>query len=325
MASTREQRRGNWRHSLRVATVGTAVVAAILLVLVLGDRPLSRAAVNYDQLLSSAEATLYYPGAQILEQQASAEGRVNCQVMMAVCAEDDQPAQVATSLVTDASEASIYRWYAWQLAIRGWRLTAKDATGLRRYGRRQGEQFWISIRYDDRLHTSLPYSGQGTLYTMVYEAGGCQGTKVGCDSRDSYPLVLPWESILDRLPKLGHPVTYEILRSRFTSHLYYPDSLLMQTWAVGEGRNPELGYDPAALMSSVLLAENASPKQIRDWYGSNLSAQGWLPAADSGDGTDEYVRGNDERFRLAAGQEGGILPYGERGTFYSIQYLASSH
>ena len=71
--------------------------------------------VTYKDVVSHAEAHLYYPGSRVVSREGGDEERGGLDT-------GRSPAVATTDLATDATMSQVYAWYEGQLKSRGWKL-----------------------------------------------------------------------------------------------------------------------------------------------------------------------------------------------------------
>jgi hypothetical protein len=219
----------------------------------------------------------------------------------------------------------IYSWYAGELASLGWRPTGTDPiNGSRTYGRHAGESFRVEADiYSDYLHTSLPYNGTGMVYSIDYRNGSCPSPKARCVlvGSDAPPSVPGAASASGKA--LVRPASYQELISRLPDNLYFPGAILVGRTVVAEGRNPQLGYDPAGRAETSVVVKGASPDSLAAWFAPRVAADGWQPieSVASSPHTLSFMKPDGEGLQLSFGEVGGALAgYGLQGTPYSLAY-----
>jgi hypothetical protein len=131
-----------------------AAVVALGLLLVLRNQN-----VSYDELISHAEARLYYPGSQVI----SARGVAEEQGL-----DVHTWASFTSELRTDASSPQILSWYERELEGRGWVLRQVDAYAV------PSRVFTMGRREEMRIATS-PDGTYSTTFTIL---------PVGCGDSD---------------------------------------------------------------------------------------------------------------------------------------------
>jgi hypothetical protein len=284
-------------------------------------------AIGYNALISHNEARLYFPGSTVLESQVQVEGPDPCTPGAIGCGVHDLPASAETSLVVDGVPADrIYSWYAGELASLGWRLTGTDPiSASRTYGRHSGESFTIEADiYSDYLHTSLPYNGTGMVYSIDYRFGTCPSPKAGCVLvGSSAPPSVPGDKSAAQAGPPVRPANYQELVSRFPANLYYTGGILMGSTAVAEGRNPQLGFDPAARAETSVVVRGESPASLAAWFAPRVALGGWqrVESVASAENTLAYVKPDGQGLQVTFGEVGGDLKgYGIQGSSYTLAY-----
>lgn len=124
--------------------------------------------VSYKQVSSHPEATLSYPGSQILfpmgagEQRSPSEGVVNA-------------AFAGEVLRVNAPSPAIYDWYKNWMTSHGWHssptLRATTQISVEGYARGSRERFTVAIDNPDALARTIGRpipAGQGTVYEIAY-------------------------------------------------------------------------------------------------------------------------------------------------------------
>jgi hypothetical protein len=110
------------------------------------------------------DASLFYPGSQLLDQGAQGE-----QDRPLAMSNASIPATAVSVLAANASSAQILDWYRLQLEAQGWDDTT-DPTRTSRphldFGR--GSREFMRIEVFGRPPAGIAYTGSGTVYTATY-------------------------------------------------------------------------------------------------------------------------------------------------------------
>ena len=100
--------------------------------------------VTYKDVVSHAEAHLYYPGSRVVSREGGDEERGGLDT-------GRSPAVATTDLATDATMSQVYAWYEGQLKSRGWKLRKTETIdgGYELFTRGTRDVFYISAAPGD--------------------------------------------------------------------------------------------------------------------------------------------------------------------------------
>ena len=116
-------------------------------------------AITYQQVLSRAEAHLYYPGSHVAE----SHGDDAVQTVL----EGNRPAFVQTYLVvSEATRQQVDEWYRTKLTASGWRVDSRTDFGV---GYVRGTREAFDIGFPRVAPGDVPWDGKGTLYVIGYQ------------------------------------------------------------------------------------------------------------------------------------------------------------